>query len=139
MYGSGRVWIRALEQRYALSTINLPDKKHRTGSPPQLNFVCNTEALRIAIDTDASRHIRYRAWKVPRPVTDKPDVEISSGTLDIEGTEPCAHPVWRLTRGGTEVTVMTRGCSPDSSAPPEGTRGSLQISVGGQTKHWRCY
>ena len=139
MYGSGRVWIRALEQRYALSTINLPDKNVRTGSPPQLNFVCNTEAQRVAIDTDASRHIRYRSWKVPRPVTDKPDVEISSGTLDIEGTGLCAHPVWRFAKGHTEVTVMTRGCSPDSSPPLEGERGSLEISVSGQTKHWRCY
>lgn len=139
MYGSGRVWIRATEQRYALSTINLPKKNDRTGSPPQLNFVCNTEAHRVAVDTDASDRIRYRAWNVPRPVTDKPDVEISSGTLDIEGTGPCAHPVWSFTKGDTEVAVMTHGCSADSSAPPEGTRGSLEISVSGQTKHWWCY
>lgn len=139
MYGSGTVWIRGTEQRYALSTINLPDKNDQTGSPPQLNFVCNTEEHRVAVDTDASDHIRYRAWKVPRPVTDKPDVEISSGTLDIQGTGPCSHPVWSFTKGDTEVTVMTHGCHPDSSSPPEGTRGSLDISVSGQTKHWWCY
>lgn len=141
MYGNGRVWLRATDQRYALSTINLPDEndKDRTGRPPQLNFVCNTEAHRVAIDTDSSGHIRYRAWKVPRPVTDKPDVELSSGTLDIEGSGSCSRPVWLFTRGHTEVTVWTRGCSPDSSPPPEGRRGSLEITVGGQTRHWWCY
>ena len=141
MYGNGRVWLRATDQRYALSTINLPDKndKDRTGRAPQLNFVCNTEAHRVAIDTDSSRQIRYRAWKVPRSVTDKPDVEISSGTLDIQGTGPCAHRVWSFTTGDTEVTALTHGCSPDSSPPPEGTRGSLEISVSGETKHWWCY
>ena len=141
MYGNGEIWIRATDQRYAISAINLPDenKKDQTGTPPKLDFVCHTKAHRVAIDTDASRHIRYRAWKVPRSVTDKPDVEISSGVVDMQGTGPCVHPVWRFTKGNTEVTVTTGGCHPDSSFPPKSARGSLQISVGGQTRKWWCY
>lgn len=141
MYGSGSVWIRALEQRYALSTINLPDgnDKDRTGTPPRLEFVCNSEAQRVVVDTDAKSNIRYRSWNVPRSVVDKPDMVISSGTKHIEGTGQCGHPVWSFIKGDTEVTMMTGGCYPDSSSPPEGATGSLQISVSGQTEHWWCY
>lgn len=58
---------------------------------------------------------------------------------DIQGTGPCAHPVWRFIKGDTEVTVSTGGCYPDSSSPPEGATGSLEISVSGQTGHWWCF
>lgn len=141
MYGSGRVWIRALEQRYALSTINLPDgnDKDRTDTPPRLDFVCNAEDHRVVVDTDSSPNIRYRSWNVPRSVDDTPDVVISSGIKDIQGTGLCAHPVWRFIKGDTEVTVSTGGCYPDSSSPPEGATGSLEISVSGQTGHWWCF
>ena len=40
MYGNGEIWIRATDQRYAISAINLPDenKKDQTGTPPQLRL-----------------------------------------------------------------------------------------------------
>ena len=143
-YGSyfpGQIWVRAKDQRYALKSIDFPPE---SGAPlpyktPGITFFCNTLERRLVLDTDTSGTIRYRAWNVPRSVTDKPDVEITPVTVDIEGTGFCAHSVWKFSEGDTEITVMEHGCSPDSSPPPEGSKGSLTVSAAGETKHWWCY
>ena len=141
MYGKGEIWIRATDQRYTVSAINLPleNESERSRTTPRLIFVCKADEQRAVIDTDAGGNTRYRAWTTPRSVTDEPDFEISSGTVDWEGTGLCAHPVWRFSKVDMEVTVISGACYPDSDLPPRGARGSLLVSVAGQKKEWWCY
>ncbi len=140
-YRQGRIWVQATDQRYALGSITLPggSDEQLPNSTPRLDYFCNTQERRVVIDTDTSGIIRYRAWNKPRFVTDKPDVEITPGTKEIEGSGICGHPVWTFSEGDTEITVDRHGCSPDSSPPPEGSTGSLTVSVAGESKHRWCY
>ena len=65
MYGKGEIWIRATDQRYTVSAINLPleIESERSRTTPRLIFVCKA-------DEPKGCH-RYRCrWKHPLPSLD---------------------------------------------------------------------
>ncbi len=140
MYGDGEVWVGVSSKRYVVQAINLPGPRGSTTGPtPKLRFVCDAEKHRVVIDTDTDNKPRYRAWNKPRPLSEKPDVEISMGSADMQGTGPCAHSVWTFMKGATKYTVEEIGCVPESDEAKDAT-GTLEVSVGGkQVALWWCY
>jgi hypothetical protein len=138
MYGNGRIWVNLHPQGFAINVVNLPDSR---GSLSKLVFACQTDLLRIAIDVGDQSSLRYRVWNKPRSVTGgKPDLEILKGTVNVEGTGPCVHPIWTFATGDTTHTVFRGGCFPGTDQPPEGVIGFIAISVNGKTgeRSW-CY
>ncbi len=133
MYGRGEVWIRAdaavARGHYRMTTINLPPPNGRWVPYKQigLQFVCETEEHRVVIDADASGKLRYRSWNQPRAITDKPDVEITSGKLSFEGSDPCTHAIWTFQKGKTQFSLSELGCTDGSE--PKGSTGELTTSI----------
>lgn len=127
MYGNGVVWVNLIGKRYAIETINGLGSSPATG---KIEFICDTDKERIVVDTGAIGEPRYRTWKKPRALTDKPDLEIPKGAQHVEGTGPCAHSTWTFMSGATKFVAEGLGCFGDSNAPPEGARGTFGVSIG---------
>jgi len=140
-YGSGDLWVgvrqRSNSQQYVISSINLKSKGQL--GPTGVRFVCRANDQRILIDTVADGALRYRAWKQPHSVTERPDFALSSGTEVIEGTGGCAHRVWSFRNGDHVNSVSELGCSGEVS-PPHGATGHLSITTGTREtgEEW-CY
>jgi len=137
MYGNGVVWVNLTGKRYAIETINSLGSSPATG---KIQFVCETDKERIVVDTWNIAEPRYRTWKKPRALTDKPDLEIQKGDQHFEGTGSCAHSTWTFMSGATRFIAEELGCFGDSNTPPEGARGTLGISISDnpQTTTW-CF
>lgn len=143
MYGDGVVWVNPKDHRYAIETVNLPggtglSKNQIAG---RVEFVCDAEKHRVIVDTDASGAPHYRAWNKPRSLTEKPDMEISSGKKDYEGSGPCSYTIWTFTSGATKFVVHgLGGCYEDSHQPPADARGRLEVSTPGKPDvSWWCH
>jgi hypothetical protein len=137
MYGRGDVWVDRTAVGYAIKVINLPE----TGAAPssKIDFACNADKHRIVIDSQSGA-VRYRSWDRPHALSDKPDMEISTGKQGFEGTGPCAYQVWTFSRGATQYRVSgLGGCSHDPSQPTD-ARGALEVTAAGKSllKSW-CY
>lgn len=138
MYGNGEVWINATKLGYAIQIVNLRSAAHTAvANDRQIDFVCQTEKFRIVVDSVA-RTSRYRAWNKPHPVTGEPDLEIKSGEQTVEGTGPCAHPVWKFKNRSASYIIQDLGCTED--APPKDAKGMFEVQIQGQSKAsgW-CY
>ncbi len=98
-YGRGDLWVEVRIQggveRYAITTINLRTQSPR--SETGVRFVCRANDQRIVIDTSANGALRYRSWKRPRSVIERPDLELRTGGETIDGTGSCAHRAWSFT------------------------------------------
>jgi hypothetical protein len=142
MYGSGALWVQRIESQpvelYRAFAINLrsPAVRRRPYESTGLQFVCDAADRRIVIDTDASKRVRYRAWNQPRAVTDKPDIELISGTVLFDGSGLCVYPIWTFTKGTSKFMVRRVGCTDGSE--PKGTTGEFEISLGDtvQQRSW---
>lgn len=142
MYGTGQVWVGPRGSTWGVFTVNLPHTrgKEKSADWPKLEMVCNAEKHRVIVDSDGEGRLRYRAWNRPRFVKDEPDLEIAEGTQTVEGRGLCAYNVWTFKDGEAEIQLSGLGCSPDSSPPPTGATGSLDILIPGQpTLTWWCY
>jgi hypothetical protein len=130
-YGNGDVWVTLTKLGFEIMVINLPDTRYLLPRriSVRMEFICRTEKLQIVIDSDIAGVPHYRAWNRPHTISDNPDLEISIGNKEIEGTDGCAHAVWTFKRGTTIYTVEELGCFPDSNQPPEGARGMLEVKV----------
>jgi len=148
MYGSGEVWVQVVGQgnaeRYALTAVNLPGAG-KIASPkswplktPRVEFACNAEQHRLIIDTNATGAMRFREWNQPHSISDKPDMEVPSGTKELEGTDPCTHAIWTFQQGKTEFVLSELGCT--ENEVPQGAKGTLEVSIDGtqQISSW-CY
>jgi hypothetical protein len=147
-YGKGTVWVNLFEdaaegkpkiQRYLVEAVNLPEpvssKPAATGS---VEFVCHTDKHRVIVDIGPGGGPHYRAWNIPRALTEKPDLEIPKGEKTVEGTGPCSHDIWTFMSGTTKFTLSKLGCFPDSNQPPRGARGQLVVSAKDEVWWW-CY
>jgi hypothetical protein len=138
MYGNGEVWVDATKLGYAIQIVNLRSAVHSpVANERQIDFVCQTEKFRIVVDSVA-RTSRYRAWNRPHPVTGEPDLEINTGERTMEGTGPCAHPVWTFKNSRATYIIRGLGCTEDE--PPKGAKGMFDVQIQGQSKAsgW-CY
>lgn len=138
-YSRGVLWVGGNSKGYAIKAVN-PDAAlpfHRDKVTEKINFVCRTDTHRIAVDTTAKDEIRYRAWKRPRTITDKPDLELVGGDQTWEGTNVCAVPIYIFKRGNTTYRIDAgTGCE----NAPVGATGHLLVEVSGETatEAW-CY
>jgi hypothetical protein len=143
MYGAGVVWVGASKRGYAVEVVNrdavppFPDNRNAS----KINFICQTQAHRIVVDTLAGGTLRYRAWDKPRPVTETPDLEISTGEGTFEGHSVCAYPVYTFKNGSTVYQIEgALGCWGDNEpGPPKGATGRLEVTIEGKAADQWCY
>lgn len=149
MYGSGTVWVNpqvdkgptsGTGERYLVEAINLPEASTPVKGPQRgsVEFTCETTKHRVIVDIGTAGQSRYRAWNKPRPLTERPDLEIVKGSKTSEGTGPCSYSLWTFTTGETKFIVQELGCYPDSNQPPKGAKGRLDVEGKTQATWW-CY
>lgn len=137
-YQSGRVWVSEAKYGFAVWSVNVPDPEQKVKTP-RLTYTCQTDTHRITIEELASGAYRYRSWNKPKPLTDSPDVDISTGKQSFGGTGICAVPVYTFTNGNIIYEVDAAiGCT-DGKEPKEAT-GRLSVSKNDKqiTDTW-CY
>jgi hypothetical protein len=141
-YARGVIWVNASERGYSIWSVNRDSVAPYTATRwkgPKIEFVCQTQTHRIAIDIAAPEGaLRYRSWNKPRPVTGPPDLQITKGDQKFEGTDLCAIPIYRFKSGTAEYTVEGGlGCDPDG---PKNATGRLDVTLAGKpaTDSW-CY
>lgn len=109
------------------STGKLPAGAHR------IEFICHTPKYRILVDSTGEDEPRYRAWIKPHATSGKPDMEIDTGTSDVEGSGMCGRDVWTFKNGNTQYQVGELGCTDGSE--PKGSVGSVEISTTDNPDH----
>ena len=136
LIADGLLWAGIVEHqhgpRFRLRTVNVPGE---AAAPvyPLLQMVCETPKHRIIVEQTGAEQSRYRAWNLPRALTEKPDLEMV-GTSSIEGSGPCAHPLHTFERGDTRIVVSDGGCREDDW--PE---RSVLVEVKGKVAgEWGC-
>jgi hypothetical protein len=141
-YGSGKVWVNPAPEHIGVMVVNLPHEREppEASTPNRIDFVCEARELRLMIDTDQSGTLRLRIWNKPRSIVDEPDLEISPGDMTYEGSSPCTYPIWTFHHDESKYTLAEIGCFPESSPPPPGARGSVEISGSNQPREVNsCY
>lgn len=130
MVGHGVLWAQpdsaSGRDRFLLTTVNRKD----TDSPPapaarRLVFSCPAQTHRALIDESSDGNLRLRAWKLPKTLTEPPDLEIDDGTWSRKGTGLCAHDLWTFPAGTRSYQVSTVGCT--DGQEPEGIRGFFWV------------
>jgi hypothetical protein len=127
MYGDGVLWIVKRDSGYGITSVNVPT----SGSSPEsagyhVEFACQTHTDRIIVDQLKGETLRYRAWRKPHALVDKPDVETIHGKKEFRGIGPCAYPLWSFTDGATKVVVEGLGCS--NGDQPENAVGTIETN-----------
>lgn len=130
-YGRGVIWVDASEHGYAINVVNRdavpPYSMKSQWQIPQIQFLCQTKAHRIIINTMTDGTLRYRSWNKPRPLTDEPDLELVKGEGSFEGTQVCAIPIYTFKNGKTVYKVYGgTGCT---EAPKDAT-GNINLTIG---------
>ena len=103
-------------------------------------FSCNTEKHTINIYKNADQKtFTYKSWNKPKPITDKPDMElISSGYQNVAGSN-----YYTFKTGNTEFEVTDQWAHlAKGETPPEDAKdalGDLYIRINGKLKsHYFC-
>lgn len=145
MYGRGRIWVQAASSSestiYRIFTVNLLEatSSAKRGNGWSLDFACDTKTARIAIDSDANRSPRYRAWTKPRPLADPADIVITGGSEDFPGTGPCRYREWSFQNDTRRIVLgLVSPCAPDETYPP-GATAELTITAGEDVETYYCY
>jgi len=139
MYGDGVLWIGSTGKRYGIVTVNLPVISRSSKEPfSGAEFACDADKHRVIVETGVDATLRYRAWNEPRSLTEGPDMEISGGKEDYEGSGSCRSKRWTFTKGTTKFVLEELGaCDPD---PPRSATGSLEVTTPGKPDvRWWCY
>ena len=122
-------------KEFRVSSISLMDAG--TGKLPagahRIEFICHTPKYRILVDSVGGDKARYRAWIKPHPISGKPDMEIGTGTSDVEGSGMCGRDVWTFKNGKAQYEVAELGCTDGSE--PKGSVGSVAISTTDDPDH----
>lgn len=142
MYGDGIVWVAFTGNHYAIETVNVPETRRVSITPERtIEFVCNAAKHRVIVDAIGEGTPRYRAWTRPHSLAEKPDLEISSGKREFQGSGVCAYTSWTFKSGAATFQVDgPGGCYESSKQPPASSRGSLGVSVSGKPElNWWCY
>jgi hypothetical protein len=134
MYGRGVIWVNASERGYAIEVVNrdaIPPFKMNNWNTPAIKYICQTQTHRIVVDTVKGGDLRYRAWNKPRPLTEAPDLEISTGDGTFEGSNVCAVPIYTFKKGAAVYRVEGGlGCFGDNEpGPPKDATGQLIVTV----------
>ncbi|WP_287728442.1 hypothetical protein [Burkholderia sp.] len=96
--------------------------------PTSDGFICDTDKHHVVIDHIADGVLRYRAWNKPRPVEQKPDVEVRGGMESTGGTDPCVSTDWSFKRGNIVYWVSDSAACTDGK-PPRGAYGMVSVTI----------
>ncbi|MFM0062930.1 hypothetical protein [Paraburkholderia aspalathi] len=97
------------------------------------DFQCGTSKHTIIVDHPKDGQYRYRAWNKPKPISDPPDMEVKSGTVDVSGTGACRHSDYTFKRGNVAFLVSDDiNCS--ETAAPANVHGYLSVAINGVEK-----
>ena len=104
-------------------------------------FKCVTEKHTIVISEPAKGTYHYRSWNKPKAVSDKPDMDLKSTSLETSGD---CQRYYKFKTGKVEFEVTNQwSCMGKGEYPPasaEGATGDLYVKVGGELKnHYYCY
>jgi hypothetical protein len=139
MYGSG---VRVISTRrgnaieYAIEAIYLPSDS----KPQEVKFACETKKRRVIVDIGTDGEPRYRVWDKPHILTEKPDLELSDGRVDCEGTNPCTYCYWTFANETAEYVISQQSkCYEDTHPPPKGAKGTVDVSVSGKESSSWCF
>ena len=138
MYGNGELWVDVLSDRrfhaknsshYAIKSVNLHDSSpDEIPNQPKLEFVCETEKHRIIVDTLDRLSFHYRAWNKPRAIAEKPDLELTKGTFEFQGTGVCSYGLMTFTNANTNYILQKGlGCLGGNDVPAEAI-GQLEVT-----------
>lgn len=144
-YSGGVVWVeeQAFESDdsgYRIKSVNLSDAKAEAAAAKALKiaFVCETKKHRIVIEEQGEDpKPRYRVWNRPKPLGDKPDLEIAEGSTGWEGSGVCATPTWKFPAGKSTIEVSGLACGPGDE--PDGAIGLLTVTTGESVQSHYCF
>lgn len=90
-------------------------------------YVCRTKSRVVVIESTGPESFRYSAWNNKQTMSDKPELVLNGGTLDIQGTGPCRTSYWTFKNGLYAYTVSDSvACGPDQA--PKDAVGDLSVS-----------
>ena len=101
-------------------------------------FSCNTEKHTILVDkVDASTY-RYRSWNKPKSIDTKPDMELKSKDVSIDGTGVCRTTNYSFKVGKVEFK-LDNNIDCVEGKPPANAIGNLHVLMNGEEKnHYYC-
>lgn len=135
MWARGAFWVQPDgaegQHEFWIDTVNLTTSP--TNLPPgSLAFICRTAKFRVVVDSEGKGSWRYRAWGSKKALADAPDLTLRGGVVNSEGSGACAYDVWTFRSGNVGYAVGGLGCT--DGHPPQGTVGTLSVTVGQNEK-----
>ena len=99
-YGTGEVWVDIDGALLAVNYQSDFEKRKMAGMLAKdraevheslskfksLEYVLETKTYRIRIDELSTGNYRYACWKLGKPMSEKPDIIIKNGKLDMQGS-----------------------------------------------------
>ena len=135
MYGNGEILVPFPDHGYGISTINLPGEDKR--SPDQVQFTCNFNKGRAVVEGSGDKNLKLRLWTSARLLTDEPNVQITNGSSQMEGTNECARRLWTFEKDGTHYRLEQLGCT--EATPPNGAVGRFESVNAGEPESSFCF
>lgn len=144
-YAGGLAWVEEQtfegdDSGFRIKVVNLTDAKAEAAAAKasKIAFVCETRKHRIVIEVRGEdSKLRYRAWNRPKPLSDKPDLDISEGQAGWEGSGVCATPTWKFPAGKSIIEVSGLACGPGDE--PAGAIGMLTVTTGESVQSYYCF
>lgn len=105
----------------------------------QAVFECKTDKHLVKVSKNSVGSFKYQSWNIPKPSTDKPDVEISQkDAYTTEGTGPCFTKYYNFKKDSTEYSISDNiNCL--ERKPPASAKGELVVKIDSQEKaHFWC-
>jgi len=104
-------------------------------------FSCNAEKHMVLISQADPNTYLYRSWNKPKPITDKPDMELKSSNMESVGS---CQRYYKFKSGKFEFEVTNQwSCQGPGEIPPTAAKdaiGDLYVKSGGELKaHYYCY
>ena len=102
-------------------------------------FRCVTVKHIIIISEPIKGTYHYRSWNKPKAISDKPDMDLKSKEVSVEGTGACRHTEYSFKTGKVEFS-LDDDVSCIEGNPPANAVGNLNILVNGELKnHYYCF
>lgn len=121
---------------YRLTAVNVPAEK-TTPKPSgrAIEFTCGAKLQRLLVDSEGGGNLRLRVWDRPRSVSDKPDLELTGGEADVQGTSSCASGQWTFRNEATSFVLRQRTCLDG----PDAAIGIVEVTRGDASEQWWCF
>ena len=102
-------------------------------------FKCVTEKHTIVISEPAKGTYHYRSWNKPKAVSDKPDMDLKSKEVSVEGSGVCRHTEYSFKTGKVEFSLDDNVTCLEGNTP-DNIVGNLNVLVNDELKnHYYCF